>query len=75
LAIIGGGAVELIATPFAVQLGTRVAFVEKDRIGGDCTWIGCVLIKTLIKKSEQLGIPVILVDEEAMVGFSQLKLD
>ncbi|GAH55894.1 unnamed protein product [marine sediment metagenome] len=34
LAIIGGGAAGLIAAPFAVQLGARVAFIEKDRIGG-----------------------------------------
>ena len=37
LVIIGGGAAGLIAAPFAVQLGARVAFIEKDRIGGDCT--------------------------------------
>jgi len=51
LAIIGGGAAGLIAAPFAVQLGARVAFIEKDRIGGDCTWTGCVPSKTLIKSS------------------------
>jgi pyruvate/2-oxoglutarate dehydrogenase complex dihydrolipoamide dehydrogenase (E3) component len=49
LAIIGGGAAGLTAAPFAVQLGARVAFIEKDRIGGDCTWTGCVPSKTLIK--------------------------
>jgi len=49
LAIIGGGTAGLIAAPFAVQLGARVAFIEKDRIGGDCTWTGCVPSKTLIK--------------------------
>ncbi len=49
LAIIGGGAAGLIAAPFAIQLGARVAFVEKDRIGGDCTWTGCVPSKTLLK--------------------------
>ncbi|MFC2031972.1 FAD-dependent oxidoreductase [Chloroflexota bacterium] len=51
LAIIGGGAAGLIAAPFAVQLGARVAFIEKDRIGGDCTWTGCVPSKTLIKSA------------------------
>jgi len=51
LAIIGGGATGLIAAPFAVQLGARVAFIEKDRIGGDCTWTGCVPSKTLIKSA------------------------
>jgi pyruvate/2-oxoglutarate dehydrogenase complex dihydrolipoamide dehydrogenase (E3) component len=49
LAIIGGGAAGLIAAPFAIHLGARVAFIEKDRIGGDCTWTGCVPSKTLIK--------------------------
>ncbi len=51
LAIIGGGAAGLIAAPFAVQLGARVALIEKDRIGGDCTWAGCVPSKTLIKSA------------------------
>ncbi|MBA7649026.1 Mercuric reductase [subsurface metagenome] len=51
MAIIGGGAAGLIAAPFAVQLGARVAFIEKDRIGGDCTWTGCVPSKTLIKSA------------------------
>ncbi|MFC2014183.1 dihydrolipoyl dehydrogenase family protein [Chloroflexota bacterium] len=51
LAIIGGGAAGLTAAPFAVQLGARVAFIEKDRIGGDCTWTGCVPSKTLIKSA------------------------
>jgi len=39
LAIIGGGATGLIAAPFAVRLGARVAFIEKDRIGDDCLLI------------------------------------
>ena len=37
LVIIGGGAAGLIAAPFAVQLGARVAFVETNLIYcGDC---------------------------------------
>jgi pyruvate/2-oxoglutarate dehydrogenase complex dihydrolipoamide dehydrogenase (E3) component len=52
LAIIGGGAAGLIAAPFAVQLGARVALLEKDRIGGDCTWMGCVPSKTLLKAAK-----------------------
>ncbi len=51
LAIIGGGTAGLTGAPFAVQLGARVAFIEKDRIGGDCTWTGCVPSKTLIKSA------------------------
>ena len=52
LVVIGGGAAGLTAAPFAVQLGARVAFIEKDRIGGDCTWTGCVPSKTLIKSAK-----------------------
>src|SRR6267143_825280 len=49
LVIIGAGAGGLISAGFAVQLGAKVALVEKDRIGGDCTWIGCVPSKALLK--------------------------
>ena len=49
LIIIGGGSAGLTAAGFAVQLGVRVAIVEKTRIGGDCTWSGCVPSKTLLK--------------------------
>lgn len=49
LAIIGAGSVGLIAADFAVKLGARVALLERDRIGGDCTWSGCVPSKSLLK--------------------------
>ena len=49
LVIIGGGSAGLTAAGFAVQLGVHVAIVEKTRIGGDCTWSGCVPSKTLRK--------------------------
>ena len=49
LAIIGAGSVGLIAAEFAVKLGARVAMLERNRIGGDCTWYGCVPSKSLLK--------------------------
>jgi pyruvate/2-oxoglutarate dehydrogenase complex dihydrolipoamide dehydrogenase (E3) component len=49
LAIIGAGAGGLIAARFAAQLGARVVLAERDRIGGDCTWTGCVPSKSLIR--------------------------
>ena len=49
LVVIGGGSAGLIAAGFGAQLGMRVAIVEKHRIGGDCTWTGCVPSKTLLK--------------------------
>ena len=49
LAIVGGGAAALTAADFALQLGARVALLERDRIGGDCTWTGCIPSKSLIR--------------------------
>jgi pyruvate/2-oxoglutarate dehydrogenase complex dihydrolipoamide dehydrogenase (E3) component len=49
LVIIGAGAGGLIAADFAVRLGAKTALIEKDRIGGDCTWTGCVPSKALLK--------------------------
>lgn len=49
LVIIGAGSGGLTAAGFAAQLGARVALVEKNRVGGDCTWTGCVPSKALLK--------------------------
>ncbi len=48
-AIIGAGSAGLTAADFAARLGLRVALIERDRIGGDCTWTGCVPSKALVK--------------------------
>jgi pyruvate/2-oxoglutarate dehydrogenase complex dihydrolipoamide dehydrogenase (E3) component len=52
LAIIGAGSGGLTAAGFAAQLGAKVALVEKNRIGGDCTWTGCVPSKALLKAAK-----------------------
>jgi pyruvate/2-oxoglutarate dehydrogenase complex dihydrolipoamide dehydrogenase (E3) component len=52
LAIIGAGAGGLTAADFALKLGAKVALIEKNRIGGDCTWIGCVPSKSLLKAAK-----------------------
>lgn len=52
LMVIGGGTAGLTAAGFAAQLGARVALVEKHRIGGDCTWTGCVPSKALLKAAK-----------------------
>ena len=49
LVVIGGGSAGLTAVRFARRLGLSVALVEKRRVGGDCTWTGCVPSKALLK--------------------------
>ena len=52
LVIIGAGSGGLTAAGFAARLGANVALVEKNRIGGDCTWTGCVPSKALLKAAK-----------------------
>ena len=52
LVAIGAGSAGVTAAEFSAQLGQRVALVEKGRIGGDCTWTGCVPSKALLKASK-----------------------
>src|SRR5262249_45314362 len=49
LVIVGAGSGGLVAARFAAQLGAKIALIEKNRIGGDCTWTGCVPSKALLK--------------------------
>ena len=48
LVIVGGGAAGQVAAPAAAALGARVALVDKERLGGECLWTGCVPSKSLI---------------------------
>jgi pyruvate/2-oxoglutarate dehydrogenase complex dihydrolipoamide dehydrogenase (E3) component len=48
LVIIGGGTAGLVTAAGAAALGARVALVERERLGGDCLWTGCVPSKALI---------------------------
>jgi pyruvate/2-oxoglutarate dehydrogenase complex dihydrolipoamide dehydrogenase (E3) component len=48
LLVIGGGAGGLSAARAARRRGARVVLVEAGRLGGDCTFTGCVPSKTLI---------------------------
>lgn len=49
--VIGGGAAGLTASGIAANFGAKTMMIEKERLGGDCTWVGCVPSKTLIKAS------------------------
>lgn len=46
--VIGGGTAGLVTAAGSAGLGARVALIERDRLGGDCLWTGCVPSKALI---------------------------
>jgi pyruvate/2-oxoglutarate dehydrogenase complex dihydrolipoamide dehydrogenase (E3) component len=48
LVVIGGGSGGLVAARVARELGAKVALIDKERLGGDCLYAGCVPSKTLI---------------------------
>jgi pyruvate/2-oxoglutarate dehydrogenase complex dihydrolipoamide dehydrogenase (E3) component len=50
--IIGAGAAGLTVAAGSAQLGAKTALIEKDRLGGDCLFYGCVPSKTLIKAAK-----------------------
>lgn len=64
--IIGGGAGGLVTTVGCAQLGLKTAVVERQRLGGDCLYHGCVPSKTLLRSAavyrqaaefERFGLP------------------
>jgi dihydrolipoamide dehydrogenase len=51
LIVLGGGAAGLVAATGSASLGAKTALIEKNRLGGDCTWYGCIPSKALLKSS------------------------
>ncbi len=52
LVIIGMGSGGMPAAEFAASLPIRVAVVERDRVGGECLWTGCVPSKSLLASAK-----------------------
>jgi pyruvate/2-oxoglutarate dehydrogenase complex dihydrolipoamide dehydrogenase (E3) component len=52
LVAIGGGTAGLVTAAGGAALGLRVALVERDALGGDCLWTGCVPSKALIASAK-----------------------
>src|SRR5688572_15504435 len=46
--VIGGGTGGLVTASGCVRLGRRVALIEREALGGDCLWTGCVPTKALV---------------------------
>ncbi|HCA45898.1 MAG TPA: hypothetical protein DEP45_00700, partial [Armatimonadetes bacterium] len=47
--VLGGGAAGNGGARLAGKLGFKTALVERDRLGGTCTWVGCVPSKALLQ--------------------------
>ena len=47
--VIGGGAAGLTSSGIAANFGAKTMMIERNRLGGDCTWTGCVPSKALLK--------------------------
>ena len=47
--VIGGGAAGLTASGICANFGAKTMMIERHKLGGDCTWTGCVPSKVLLK--------------------------
>lgn len=52
IAVVGGGAGGLFAASVANALGAKTCIIEKKRLGGDCTWYGCMPSKAILKSAQ-----------------------
>lgn len=52
--VVGGGAAGLAAAWTAARKGHSVIIVERHRLGGECTWTGCVPSKALIEEAKKV---------------------
>ncbi|MEO8218675.1 MAG: FAD-dependent oxidoreductase [Acidobacteriota bacterium] len=50
--VIGGGTAGLVTASGCVRLGRKVALLEKEALGGDCLWTGCVPTKALVASAK-----------------------
>ena len=53
LIIVGMGSGGMVAAEFAATLGVKVVVVERERVGGDCLWTGCVPSKALLASAKR----------------------
>lgn len=79
LLVVGGGTAGMVAARTAAGFGASVLLAERDRLGGDCLWTGCVPSKALLasagaaaaaREAIDLGVEVgdVRVDFAAVMG-------
>ena len=52
LIVIGGGSAGLVSAYIAAAVKAKVTLIERDRMGGDCLYTGCVPSKSLIRSAK-----------------------
>lgn len=50
--VIGGGTAGLVTASGCARLGRRVALIDREALGGDCLWTGCVPTKALVASAK-----------------------
>lgn len=68
IAVIGAGSAGLVACKVANGLGKKTILIEKRKIGGDCTWFGCIPSKAFIKSAN-------IASDVARIGGFGLSID
>ena len=74
LIVLGGGAGGLVAATGSAALGAKTALIEKNKLGGDCTWYGCIPSKALLKSGQVFSL-VKRLKEFGIAGSSQNTYD
>jgi pyruvate/2-oxoglutarate dehydrogenase complex dihydrolipoamide dehydrogenase (E3) component len=46
--VVGGGAAGLVTAAGSAGIGARPALIERERLGGECLWNGCIPSKALL---------------------------
>ncbi len=54
MVVIGGGSAGLTAAGMSALLGAKTLLVEAHRMGGECTWTGCIPSKTLLQTAKMV---------------------
>ena len=55
LVVIGAGSAGLVSAYIAAAVNARVALIEKQQMGGDCLYTGCVPSKALLRSARLLA--------------------